>query len=317
LNIEMEKLLDDVRRLTLPLPFGIDHVHCYFLRSGDGSWTLVDTGLGSPDPEAVWGPALAELDGPLERVLVTHLHPDHVGGAADVAALTGAVVLQGGLDHEQTVLVWGDAETPGRVAAHFERHGMAADEAEQLRVESLRLQPRVHFAREVQVLDPGDRVDGWEVLHLPGHADGHLALLRDGVLVAGDAILAEITPTVGRYAGGAPDPLRAYLGSLDRLAALDLRVAFTGHRDPVRDPAARAREITEHHADRLDVALHSLASGPRTAAEVAVAIFGPELSVPLRRFAVAEALAHLERLVEAGRAASVDGGDVQRFAAAS
>jgi glyoxylase-like metal-dependent hydrolase (beta-lactamase superfamily II) len=311
----MEILLDDVRRMTLPLPFGIDHVHCYFLRSGDGSWTLVDTGLGSRDPEAVWAPALAELDGPVERVLVTHLHPDHVGGAADVAALTGATVLQGRLDHEQTMLVWGDERTPAVVAAHFERHGMSPAEAEQLRVESLRLQPRVHFAAEVQALEPGDALDGWEVLHLPGHADGHLALLRDGVLVAGDAILAGITPTVGRYSGGAPDPLRAYLDSLDRLAGLDLRVAFTGHRGPVRDPAARAREIAVHHADRLDAALHALGAGPRTAADVAVAIFGPDLSVPLRRFAVAEALAHLERLVEAGRAATTDGDGLVRFSA--
>ena len=312
----MERLLDDVRRVTLPLPFGIDHVHCYLLRSSDGSWTLVDTGLGAPDPEAVWAPVLAALDGPVERVVITHLHPDHVGGAADVAALTGATVLQGRLDHEQTVRVWGDAETPAVVADHFRLHGLPAEEAEQLRVESLRLQPHVHFAAEVAEIGPGDRVDGWDVLHLPGHADGHLVLLRDGVLVAGDAILAGITPTVGRYAGGAADPLRAYLDSLERIAELGARVAFAGHREPVAEPAARAREIVRHHAERLDVAADALAAGPRTAAEVSDAIFGP-LSVSLRRFAVAEALAHLERLVHDGRAAPVDDGDVHRFRAAS
>ena len=309
----MDELLDDVRRVTLPLPFGIDHVHCYLLRSADGSWTLVDTGLGARDAEAVWAPVLAALDGPVERVLVTHLHPDHVGGAADVAALTGATVLQGRLDHEQTVRVWGDPATPGLVAAHFERHGMAADESAELRVESLRLQPHVHFAREVQTIEPGDLVDGWEVLHLPGHADGHLALRRGGVLVAGDAILVGITPTVGRYAGGAADPLLAYLGSLDRLASLDLEVAFAGHREPVRDPAGRAREIAAHHAERLDLVVHALAAGPRTASEVADAIFGA-LSVSLRRFAVAEAIAHLERLVETGRAVALEDDHVVRFA---
>jgi glyoxylase-like metal-dependent hydrolase (beta-lactamase superfamily II) len=310
------ELLEDVRRVTLPLPFGIDHVHCHLLRSGDGSWTIVDTGLGSRDPEAVWGPVLAELDGPVERVVVTHLHPDHVGGAADLAGLTGAPVLQGRLDHGQTLRVWGDPSTPALVGEHFLRHGLPADEAEQLRVESLQLQPHVHFAPEIVEIGPGDRVDGWEVLHLPGHADGHLVLLRDGVLVAGDAILGGITPTVGRYPGGAADPLRDYLDSLARIEALGARVALTGHREPVPDPAARAREIQRHHAERLSIAEAALAAGPRTAAEVSDAIFGP-LGVSLRRFAVAEALAHLERLVEEGRAAPVEGeDDVHRFALA-
>jgi glyoxylase-like metal-dependent hydrolase (beta-lactamase superfamily II) len=258
---------------------------------------------------------LAALGGPVERVVVTHLHPDHVGGAADVAALTGGSVLQGRLDHEQTVRVWGDDSTPAVVGEHFRRHGLPVREAEELRVESLRLQPHVHFAPEIVEIGPGDRVGGWDVLHLPGHADGHLVLVRDGVLVAGDAILSGITPTVGRYPGGAADPLLAYLDSLLRIEALAPRVAFAGHREPVLDPAARAREILIHHAERLDVAERALADGARTAAEVSDAIFGPELSVSLRRFAVAEALAHLERLVEEGRAAPVDDGDVQRFRA--
>ena len=42
------------------------------------------------------------------------------------------------------------------------------------------------------------------MLHLPGHADGHLALLRDGVLVAGDALLGGITPNVGLWPASAP-----------------------------------------------------------------------------------------------------------------
>ena len=167
-----------------------------------------------------------------------------------------------------------------------------------------------------ETIEPGERVDGWDVLHLPGHADGHLALLRDGVLVAGDAILDGITPTVGRYPSGEPDPLRVYLLSLERVAALEPRVAFAGHGAPVGDPAARAREIVAHHGERLELTLRALDRGPRTAAEVAVALFGAGLAVSQRRFAVAEALAHLEHLVEHGRAAPVDDGELQRFATA-
>ncbi|MGZ4390025.1 MAG: MBL fold metallo-hydrolase, partial [Gaiellaceae bacterium] len=64
---------EDIRRVTFRLPLGIDHVHCYFLRTGEGSWMLVDTSLGVNDPEAQWGPVLAELDAPVERILVTHM----------------------------------------------------------------------------------------------------------------------------------------------------------------------------------------------------------------------------------------------------
>src|SRR5207245_1669054 len=80
---------------------GSDHSHGYRLRSPTGGWTLVDTGLGVDDPEAVWAPVLAELDAPVERVVITHFHPDHVGGARDAAEVTGAPVLEGREDREQ------------------------------------------------------------------------------------------------------------------------------------------------------------------------------------------------------------------------
>src|SRR4051794_39646769 len=86
----MEEVADGVLRVTFDLPLGIDHVHCYLLRSSEGGWTLVDTGLGSRDPEARWRPVLDALDAPVERIVVTHMHPDHVGGSRDVAELTGA-----------------------------------------------------------------------------------------------------------------------------------------------------------------------------------------------------------------------------------
>jgi glyoxylase-like metal-dependent hydrolase (beta-lactamase superfamily II) len=68
------ELAEGIRRVTFPLPLGIDHVHCYLVRTADGGWMLVDTGLGLPDPEARWAPVLAALDGPVTRVVVTHFH---------------------------------------------------------------------------------------------------------------------------------------------------------------------------------------------------------------------------------------------------
>ena len=140
------------------------------------------------------------------------------------------------------------------------------------------------------------------MLELPGHADGHICLLRDGVLVAGDHLLQKITPTVGLYPDSRPDPLGDYLASLERTIELAPRVALPGHHGVVADPAGRAREIVEHHRRRLDETVAALGSEPRSAYEVSLALFGAGLDASGRRFALAETLAHLERLVLEGRA---------------
>jgi glyoxylase-like metal-dependent hydrolase (beta-lactamase superfamily II) len=306
------EVADGIRRVTFPLPLGIDHVHCYFLRS-EGGWTLVDTGLGVDDPEAHWAPALGELDGPIVRIVVTHFHPDHVGGSADVAALTGAPVFQGRADYAQCMGAWEGGR--GRLMAFMRAHGLPAEEADKIQADSERLRSRVRYVRDPHLLDPGDEVDGWTVLHLPGHADGHIALLRDGVLIAGDTILGGITPAVGLYPDSRPDPLGDYLGSLRRIEELDPTVAYGGHGSAMDAPAERAREILEHHAERLALAEAALGVEPRTAYDVSLAIFRADLPPAQRRFALAESLAHLERLVLEGRAERVEADGIASYVA--
>jgi glyoxylase-like metal-dependent hydrolase (beta-lactamase superfamily II) len=299
---EPVQLADGLLRLTFALPLGIDHVHCYLLRGGAGSWTLVDAGLALPRSEERWRPILASLDGPLERVVVTHFHPDHVGDAAAVAELAGVAVFEGRLDHEQCARVWGDPASRDRLEAHMRAHGLPEGDVAALRRDSEALRRCVRVPETPVALEAGETLDGWEILHLPGHADGHLALLRDGVLIAGDALLAEISPTVGVYPGARPDPLGDYLGSLERVTELAPLVAYGGHGPAIDDPAARARELLEHHRVRLDETAAALGDEPRSAYEVSLAVFGGDLSPTERRFALAETLAHLERLVRRGRA---------------
>ena len=126
--------------------------------------------------------------------------------------------------------------------------------------------------------------------------------MRDGVLVAGDHLLPTITPAVGLYPDSRPDPLGDYLESLERIAALGLHLALPGHGEPMEDPRARAREIIEHHRERLDETADALGAEPRTGYDVSYPLFGAELDPAARRFAVAETLSHLERLVRDGAA---------------
>lgn len=293
---------DGIDRLTLPLPSGPKHVHCYL---ADG--TLFDTGLGLSD---------AEWSGHgIERVVITHFHPDHVGGARDAAEDTGARVYQGALDYEQTLQVWGTEDWPSRMAAWFLRNGVPAEVADQLIEQGHVFAPFVRYARDPQLLREGDEVGGWRVIEVPGHADGHLGFLRGGILISGDHVLARISPAVGLYPDSRPDPLGDYLASLQRVVELAPDVVLPGHGDPIQDPAGRARELLAHHDRRLGQTVSALSERAQSGFELSHALFGHDLEPTQRRFAVAETLSHLERLVRSGRARRHDGGGAVGYSA--
>jgi glyoxylase-like metal-dependent hydrolase (beta-lactamase superfamily II) len=77
---------------------------------------------------------------------------------------------------------------------------------------------------------------------------------------------------------------------------------YPGHGEPIANAAERAREIVQHHRTRLDQVAAALSSDPRSGFAVSLEVFGAELAPQQRRFAVAETLSHLERLVRDGRA---------------
>src|SRR4051794_36812276 len=116
---------DGIVRVTHPLPWALDHVHCYAVADPSG-WTLVDAGLGTPGTERRWEVALAELGRPAVRRLVpTHSPPDPPGASAALARLTGAEeIVQGRLDAQLSRVAWGDDAELDGFAGYLERHGM-------------------------------------------------------------------------------------------------------------------------------------------------------------------------------------------------
>ena len=297
----MDELAGGIRRVTTPLPMRPGHVHAYLLPGADG-WMLVDTGLGLPDVRERWSEELARVEGQVTRIFVTHFHPDHVGAAADLAELTGAPVYQGGLDYAQCELVWGNPNWPHRIAEWFHRHGVPGHVTEELVGQGDLYRPFIRYQPDPLIVEAGDELDGWELVAAPGHADGQLVLFRDGVLIAADHILDPITPTVGLWPASRPDPLGDYLDALQLTVELEPRLAYPGHGEPIEDPVGRALALIEHHQARLDVAEAALSAEPLSAYAVSFPLFGDELRPGARRFAVAETLSHLERLVREERA---------------
>jgi glyoxylase-like metal-dependent hydrolase (beta-lactamase superfamily II) len=107
-------------------------------------------------------------------------------------------------------------------------------------------------------LDDADRITlagrEWVGVYTPGHTSDHLCLLdpEEGVLLSGDHVLPTITPHISGLIEG--DPLRAYLESLDRVAAFEgVTTVLPAHGEPFHDLPGRVDAIKEHHAERLEL----------------------------------------------------------------
>jgi glyoxylase-like metal-dependent hydrolase (beta-lactamase superfamily II) len=204
----------------------------YLWRDPDGL-TLVDTGVAGSAPaiaDAIRG--LGHAPGDLRRIVITHHHADHTGSAAEVAAWSGAEVLAHRLD---APVIRG--ERPGAVPDFTDAPAWERDLFENLPV---RPAPAPPSPVDVELTD-GDALDfggGAQVVAVPGHTDGSIALYLPGpqVLFTGDAVANEDDRTILGVFN--TDRARA-IDSFRRLAALDVRTAVFGHGSPLTTDATR------------------------------------------------------------------------------
>ncbi|MGQ5634870.1 MULTISPECIES: MBL fold metallo-hydrolase [unclassified Streptomyces] len=206
----------------------------YLWRDG-GELTLIDAGpIGAGRAIADAVTALGHAPGDVRRIVLTHFHEDHVGGAGELAGMCGAEVLAHPLD---APFVRGQLPGPLPKFEDWELPLHAAA-AEQL-PEGTPVPPAaVTEVADGAVLDFGG---GARVLHVPGHTDGSIAVFlpEHGVLFAGDTVAA--SPVDGTVVPGVFNLDRPrLLVSLGRLAELAADVACFGHGDPVVGNAAPA-----------------------------------------------------------------------------
>jgi glyoxylase-like metal-dependent hydrolase (beta-lactamase superfamily II) len=316
-----------IRWLRMPLPFALDHINLWLLRERfataagtvDG-WTIVDCGIGDDITHAAWEQVFAnDLGGlPVLRVVVTHMHPDHVGAAHWLTERWSTP------EHE--CRLWmsaGDFQGAraasrslhtgvGSLSAGFATsHGITDEDA----LEKLK-QRAGHYARMVPQVPERYRrmIDGdgltigpheWRCMVGYGHAPEHISLYSSDakVLIAGDMMLPRISTNIGvTETEPEGNPLVRYLDSIERLRALPAEtLVLPSHGRPFTGLHTRIDQLQQHHRDRLAEVIEACAEAPQTAADLLPVLFKRKLDLHQTTFAMGESLAHLNALWLAGR----------------
>ncbi len=308
--------------MRLPLPFALDHINLWLLRE-EGGWSVIDCGVALDASKEAWNAVLAgPLAGqPLQRVLATHCHPDHVGLADWLCQRFGISLWMTAGEYAFARMM--SAGLPGvdgpSAVPHFERHGLVdPDMLEKMRSRKNyypSLVPSVPASyvrlQDGQVVAAGD--SSWRVITGFGHSPEHAALYNEqlNVLVSGDMVLPRISTNMSVFAvEPEANPLQQYLDSLARFAGLPQDVlVLPSHGRPFRGLHTRIRQLREHHEQRLAEVLAACADVPRSAAEIVPIMFRRPLDAHQLSFALGEALAHLHQLWRDGNVRRDTGND--------
>jgi glyoxylase-like metal-dependent hydrolase (beta-lactamase superfamily II) len=312
------ELAPGVRWIRMALPFALNHINLWLLRDtldGREGWTVVDCCITRDEAKAQWEQLFASsLDGlPILRVLVTHMHPDHIGLAHWLCERWSTPdhpcrLWISATDYNAARLATQSTTGFGGAAAaeFFRSHGLVDPESlDKIRARSSYYPAMVPalpatFRRLMDGMKV--RIGGrdWACISGHGHAPEHIALYCAdlGVLISGDMVLPRISTNISVYdIEPESDALTLFLASIDKYLALPAdTLVLPSHGKPFRGLHRRIGQLHEHHRDRLAEVLQACAARPSTAAEMLPVLFKRTLDLHQTTFAMGESVAHLHAL---------------------
>jgi glyoxylase-like metal-dependent hydrolase (beta-lactamase superfamily II) len=323
-----------VRWLRMALPFQLDHINLWLLRDridGQDGWSIVDCGITNDATRAAWEQVFAnELQGlPVLRVIVTHMHPDHIGLAHWLTERWNVRLWISATDYNAARLA-SSATTGfgGPASARFmASHGLTdpvAQEKIKARTNyyaSMVPQVPAQFRRLLagDVLQVGGRA--WHCHAGYGHAPEHISLHCEelGVLISGDMVLPRISTNVSVIdIEPEANPLVLYLDSIKRMKALPAdTLVLPSHGRPFKGLHTRVDQLVAHHDERFADVLAACAREPQHAAGLLTVLFKRPLDLHQTTFAMGESIAHLHALWLGGQLRRrLDADGIYRFAPA-
>lgn len=287
-----------------------------YLVEQDDYRILIDCGSGTETSHAHLLAGLQQVGvqpSDLTHILLTHAHIDHYGGLSLLKALTSAQVGVHELDlqtvsHHEARL----ALISRRLASFLVDAGLDAETREQLLsiyrfTKAIYQSVPVDFTYEAVDLHLGP----FEMIHLPGHCPGHVAIRLDDVVFCGDMVVEGVTPHL------APESIQPYIGPDHYLESLvhfqrwarDARLIFNGHDDVITDLSGAVGSTKQNIVRRMSKALEALEK-PLTIAETSEAVYG-EMGGYNALLIIEKMGAYVEYLYEHGMIEITNPGEVE------
>ena len=309
--------------VSMPLPFSLKFINLWLIDDGD-SWTIVDTGLPLPETRTAWKSLIKARitpDKPLKRVMVTHMHPDHVGCAGWLCHKYGADLWMSRLEYITCRMLVSDTgrEAPRAGVDFYRRAGWNDAQIDNYK------ERFGGFGRGVSQmpdafrrLSDGDTFEmarqTWEVIIGDGHSPEHACLYCPelNVLISGDQLLPRISSNVSVHPTEPDaDPLLDWMTSCEKLLERlpeDVLV-LPAHNEPFRGAHARLRHLIDGHETGLSRLKGRMQKGPLTVMDTFTSLFGRAIQPDEIGMATGEAIAHLNCMVHRGEVVSVVGDD--------